>query len=121
MVLYHKYIMSEKLLIFQKSYDFTLWLLPHIAKMPKNYQINMGRKLQDTCLEILLAEQQANKERSKEKRHVIQQTISVKLDELRIQIRLLTDLKVFSIKQYTYASDKMNEIARMLQSWMNIL
>lgn len=109
--------MSEQLLIYQKIYDFVRWLYPFINRIPKSHRLVLGRQIEELALAILVLIISANKSRG-DKRKELQSQVSEKLDCLRILIRLSKDLKFMSIKQYTFASEKMNEIARMLIGWM---
>ena len=45
--------MSEKLLIFQKSYDLALWLYPTINRIPKSHRLVLGRHLEELLLRFL--------------------------------------------------------------------
>lgn len=112
--------MNEKLLIFQKMYDLSLWLYPIINRMPKTHRPVLGKKIEKLGLLLLMEIVKANRLRG-ESRFLIQQNISENLDLLRILIRLTKDLRFMSIKQYACTAEKINEIAKMLQSWMKVL
>ena len=112
--------MQEKLLIFQRTYDFLLLLYPVINRIPKSHRLVLGRNLEEIGISLLLFIIKANKVRGRP-RTELQLTISDNLDSLRILIRLTKDLKFMSIKQYTLAAEKMNEIGRMLYSWMKVV
>ena len=112
--------MQEKLLIFQRTYDFLLLLYPVINRIPKSYRLVLGRNLEEIGISLLLFIIKANKVRGRP-RTELQLTISDNLDSLRILIRLTKDLKFMSIKQYMLAAEKMNEIGRMLYSWMKVV
>lgn len=110
----------EKLVLFQKSYDFLLWLYPLINRLPKHHRAVLGRQIEELGLSILLHILSANIARGI-KRKAIQLLISEELDKLRILIRLTKDLRFISIKQYTYAAEKVNEIGKILSGWMQVL
>lgn len=112
--------MHEKLLIFQKIYDLSLWLYPIINRMPKNHRQVLGKKIEKIGLFLLTDVIKANKLRG-QARTIIQLQISENLDLLRILIRLTKDLRFMSVKQYANTAEKINEIAKMLQSWMKVL
>lgn len=112
--------MPDKLLIFQKTYDFTIKLYPYLNRIPKSHRLTIGRYTEESSLRILQYIIRANKQRSTEQRKMLQAAISDELDILRIQIRLLKDLRFISVKQYINTIDKLNEIGRMLQGWMKI-
>lgn len=48
----------------------------------------------------------------------LQRNISRDLDIFRIMIRLMKDLRFMSVKQYEEGAERINEIGRMLSSWM---
>lgn len=110
----------EKLILFQKSYDFLLWLYPLVSRLPKHHRTVLGRQIEELGLSILLHILSANIARGI-KRKAIQLLISEELDKLRILIRLTKDLRFISIKQYTYAAEKVNEIGKILSGWMQVL
>ena len=109
---------TEKLIIFQKIYDFLLWLYPLINRIPKSHRLVLGKHLEELGLSILLLIIEANKIRDNP-RKTIQVKISDKLDELRILIRLTKDLRYMSIDQYSHAAEKINEIGKLLYGWTN--
>jgi len=51
----------EKLVIFQKIYDFLLWLYPLINRIPKSHRLVLGKHLEELGLSLLLLSIQANK------------------------------------------------------------
>lgn len=107
--------MLNNLILFQKFYDFILWIYPAVNKFPKTQRFVLGQQISNTVLDILKNIIQGNSERYK---LPYQKQISVDLDKLRILIRLSKDLKFLSIKQYEFAADKINEIGRLLGGWM---
>lgn len=115
----NKTTMHEKLLIFQKTYDFTLWIYPVINKVPKSHRMVLGKTIEELTLSLLLSVIKANRLRGPQ-RTKIQLNISDNLDQIRFLLRLIKDLKFISIKQYALGAEKVNEIARMLNAWMRV-
>jgi len=107
----------EKLIIFQKIYDFLLWLYPLINRIPKSHRLILGRSIEEEGIKILLLSIEANKLKDNS-RKIIQQQMSDELDKLRILIRLTKDLHFMSIAQYQHAAEKINEIGKILYGWM---
>jgi len=107
---------ADKLIIFQKIYDFLLWLYPIVNRIPKSHRLVLGKHIEKLGVNLLLHSVKANKNRELE-RQTIQAQMTDDLDELRILIRLTKDLRFISITQYRYASEKLNEIGKMLYSW----
>ena len=107
--------MLDDLIIYQKTYDLILWFFPIINKFPKKQRFVLGQQIENELLEIIKDIILANNERNKTE---ILKRISVRLDTLRILVRLAKDLKFLSIKHYENAAVKINEIGRLLSGWM---
>jgi len=101
--------------IFEKTYELILWLYPTVNKFPKSQRFILGQHIENTILEILEEVIETNQKRNKAP---FLKKISVKLDKLRILIRLSKDLKFISIRQYGFAAKKINEIGKMLGGWI---
>ncbi len=107
----------NKLILFQKAYDFLLWLFPLINRLPKHHRPVLGRQIEELGIRILLDIIAANSMRGA-KRKEMQELISTEIDKLRILVRLTKDLKFMSVKQYTFASQRINELGSVLSGWM---
>ena len=107
--------MFQNLPIFEKTYELILWIYPAVNKFPKSQKFVLGQQIENTVLEILKGIIQANSERNK---LPYLKQISVRLDKLRILIRLSKDLKFISVRQYGFVVDKINEIGKMLGGWI---
>lgn len=108
--------MLDDLVIYQKTYDFILWLYPLVNKFPKNQRFVLGQRIENKTLDLVHSIMAANAETSKAE--MIKQA-GVELDELRMLVRLAKDLHFVSIRQYGLAADRMNEIGRLLSGWKN--
>ena len=108
-------IAYKNLAIFEKTYEFTLWVFPRVNKFPKSQRFVLGQQLENVTLEILEGIIEVNQ---KERKLVYLKQISLKLDVLRILVRLSKDLKFISLRQYLFASNRLNEIGKMLGGWI---
>lgn len=108
--------MLDDLIIYQKTYDFLLWLHPVVNKFPKSQRFVLGQRIENKALDLIHSIIVANAERDKS---ATLKQASVELDELRILIRLAKDLHFVSVKQYGIAAEKLNEIGRLLSGWLN--
>ncbi len=108
--------MVSRLQLCQKLYDFMYWYLPIIARFPKSQHHLIGKNICDLCFNLLDVIIQANQSFGQE-RQQLQKRVSQKFDSLRLSTRLSKDLHLISIKQYVQATDKINEMGRMLQAW----
>jgi hypothetical protein len=91
---------------------------PIINHIPKSHRLILGKHLEELCIVLLMLIIKANKERGSNRIN-LQTEISDDLDKLRILVRLSKDLKFISIKQYTLQIKKLNEIGKMVYSWMH--
>ncbi len=106
----------EKLILFQKTYDFLIWLYFLVQHLPKRHKPVLGKHLEESGISLLLLIINANKATGR-RRQTLQKEISDKLVELRILIRLTKDLRFVSIQQYVFAAEKLNEIGKILFGW----
>ncbi len=107
--------MLDDLAIYQKTYDFMLWLHPVVNKFPKSQRFVLGQRIENKTIDLIHAFIVANAAREK---HTLLAAASVNLDELRMLVRLAKDLRFMSVRQYGLAAERMNEIGRMLAGWM---
>ena len=45
--------MSEKLIIFKKSYDFAKWMFDHTNKFPKSHCFSLAVRIENLIVELL--------------------------------------------------------------------
>ena len=107
--------MFQDLKIFQKTYDFMLWIYPRINAFPKSQRFVLGQQMQNSVIDILKGIIQANTERNK---LPYLKQVSTDLDKLRILVRLSKDLHFINIRKYECACSYVNEIGRMLGGWI---
>ena len=81
--------MLDDLTIYQKTYDFMLWLHPVVNKFPQNQKFVLGQRIELKILDLIHSMIVANTLRDKS---AALQQASTELDELRILIRLSKDL-----------------------------
>ena len=107
--------MLDDLAIYQKTYDFMLWLHPVVNKFPQSQRFVLGQRIENKMLDAIHSMIVANALRDKS---AALRQVSVELDELRILIRLSKDLHFMNVKQYGVAAERMNEVGRLLSGWM---
>ena len=108
--------MLQDLIIYQKTYDFLLWLYPVVNKFPKNQRFVLGQRIENKTLDLLRSMIVANMEQDK---FIVLSRAMVELDELRILFRLSKDLHFVNIKQYGIFAEKTNEIGKLLAGWIS--
>lgn len=108
--------MDENLPVYEKAYEFTLWLFPRAAKFPKQQRFVLGQDIEKSATRLLRNLMHA--QRSTRKLTYLKKA-SDELDDLRLQIRLAKDLKYMSVTSYGHASREINKIGKMLGGWLN--
>lgn len=104
--------------IFSKSYDFLLWLTRHSGHFPKSERFRMARRLEDSAFDFYGLLIKAT--RSSRKRAVLLEA-DLKLDQLRLYLRISHDLELTAQNQYQYAAEKLVEIGNLLGGWLRSL
>jgi len=103
--------MLKDMQIFQKMYEFMLWLYPTVKKFPKSEKYVLGERIEKTALNVMDGIIASNCEF--DKKETLKKT-NVELEKLRIFIRLAKDQKLINFKKYETASKQINEIGKML-------
>jgi len=94
--------MLDDLIIYQKTYDFLLWLHPVVNKFPQSERFIMRQRIEHKTLDILHSIMVANAER----------------DELRMLVRLAKDLRFMNVRQYVNRQAVPQEIAAVcMKRW----
>jgi hypothetical protein len=97
-----------------KTYDFALWMLPHLTKFERQHRFTLGDRIEEGVLEILELLVEASYTR--EKRALLRRA-NLRLERLRYLIRLAKDLRQLSLKQYEFAAKAMQAIGVEIGGW----
>lgn len=109
--------MSDNAQILVKFYDYLLYLVPQVAKFPRNQRYILGERLENLSLENL--ELLLSATYSQEKLSYLQKA-SIQLEQIRFHVRLCKDLKLFNLHRYEIISKMLNEIGMQLGGWIKI-
>ena len=102
----------EKLTLYQKIYDFLLYLYPVIAKFPKYEKFTLQTQIKNCVIEMERCVIRANKSTTTKKKHLYE--TDVLIEELKMLIRLAHDLRYIAPKQYGVICGKIAEIGKLL-------
>ena len=80
--------MADELRAVTKTYDFSLWLLPHLGTFSRDYRFSLGNRLEEGILEVLELLVQASY--AAEKRALLPGA-NTRLNRVRYLIRLAKD------------------------------
>ena len=103
--------------IFRKSYDLYKSFHTFRNLVPKNDRYTIWQKCESLLLDIIEGVLYSNQV-SKTERLLALETTSVKLNLLRVFIRLMKDTKAIDNKKYILFETLINETGRQLGGWI---
>ncbi|MFA5432780.1 MAG: diversity-generating retroelement protein Avd [Candidatus Paceibacterota bacterium] len=112
--------MYTDLVLFQKTYDFMLYMYPMVNKFPKSQRFVLAQHIENITLEILEKIIEINSCDIKEKRDLVRK-IDINVDKLKILFRLAKELKFINIKRYGIISEKIIELGKLTKGWQKSL
>ncbi len=103
-----------------KMYDFIKEIIPLINQFPRDQKFILGTKLENLCLETLeLIIEAFYAPRTTKKEKVSK--INISLEKIRYLLRMGYELHYYSLKKYSYFSEKLVEIGKMTGGWLKSL
>lgn len=84
--------------IFPRTYDLLCWLLPATLKYPREHRYALARKTRH--------------------KHDLLTQADVKLEQVRLYLRLARDLNLLSVRQYEHVTRLAGEVGALLGHWM---
>lgn len=106
--------------IFKKSYELYKELDFYIINFPKQHKYSLGQKIEITAIEFLEEIFRASQVKKQEKAPFLR-IASVKLNLLRLFVRLAKDVRALDMKGYLKLQVIIEEIGRMLGGWLKSL
>jgi len=103
--------------IFKKSYDLYKEFYNLRLSVPKQDRYTLWQKCETILIEIIEGILFASQQSKQEKLPTLENT-SVKLNFLRVCIRLMQDIRAISNKKYILIEADLDEIGRMLGGWI---
>ena len=108
----------QNLKIYQKIYDFALYMFPIIDKFPKREKFALSTQIKNVILDLERLTIKANKSRNKKS---FLYELDVKLEELRFLLRFSSDRRYLSRKSLAHATERITEIGKLLGGWIKSL
>ncbi len=96
-------------------YDTAKWLLERVDSFPKNQRFIFGQRIASDALDILELLVEAAYSRDKVR---LLEDANRKLETLRWLLRMATDRKVLTGRQYQHACERLAETGRMVGGWL---
>jgi hypothetical protein len=102
----------------EKWYQFLRWLLPTLEKFPKSQKFTLGDRIQNGALDVL--ERLIEATYSRQPGPMLAQ-VNLGLEKLRFLFRLAADLHVLDLRRYEFAARAIDEVGRLVGSWIKTL
>ena len=103
--------------IFRKTYELYKIFYGYRASVPKQDRYTIWQRCETLILEALEGILYASQTSRQEKLPILERT-SVKLNFLRVFVRLMKDTKAVDTKKYLIMESAIDEIGRMLGGWI---
>lgn len=103
--------------VFSKLYEFYKNISNYLSLFPKGKRYTLGQKIDQTTLDLIELVLTAGYSTHEQKLAILQKA-SIKLDLLKMLIRLSLDTKCLDNKKYQLTSAQLVEIGKMLGGWI---
>lgn len=102
--------------IFQIGYDLNLEIYRTTHNFPREYKYSLGQKIKEISSELLDLIVITN---SEENKGPYFSKIKLRIERLRIQIRVAYDLEIIKAKRLEFLNRMIEEISRQVSGWEN--
>ncbi len=103
--------------IITKHYDFLLYLIPQLEKIPRTQKYVLSDRIENLTLDIFEMFITAYYSSGENKKRALTQA-NLEIEKLRFCIRLCHDLKFISHEKYGIITGKLNETGKMVGGWI---
>jgi hypothetical protein len=102
--------------VYKLGYDLLIEIYKRSKNFSREYKYTIGEKLKAESLEMLIYVYKANKSK-KENRLENIELARKNLEVIRLLLRVTKDLKIITIKGFTYLNLKIEELSKQLTAW----
>jgi hypothetical protein len=102
--------------VYKSSYDLLITLYKQTKNLPREYKFTVGERLKNEITAMMIAVYKANKTRNEKKYEQIE-LAREHIEVIRLLVRILKDLHVWSLKQFSILSFRIEEISKQLSQW----
>lgn len=106
---------NRDLPVFVKWLDFLEWLLPVTENFPKRVRFIFSDRINSLALDVV--EDLVEARYAKNKQEYLKRA-NLRLEKLRVLLRLSHKMRYLDYKRYEYAMRQINEVGKMLGGWM---
>lgn len=109
--------MREDYPVFVQWYKLTNYIIDRVEKFPKSVRFSLSDRIITLVFDIM--EKIIEAIYTKQRTHILKDA-NLYIEKLRIYIRLSSDRKYISLKQYNYLSEQIDETGKMIGGWGKI-
>ena len=103
--------------LFVRTYDFLLWFIPQVQKLPRIHRFGLAERIQRLALDFQDAIVAAGKSTGTPRREKLA-LADIQLEQMRVWIRFARDMQLITIRQYEHAARSLGEVGRLLGAWI---
>jgi len=103
--------------LFVRTYDMLLWLIPQVQKFPRIHRFGLAEHIQKLGFGFQDSLVAAGKSSGKERQDWLRKA-DIQLEQLRVCLRLVRDLQLWSVSQYEHSAKQVMEVGRLLGAWI---
>lgn len=104
----------DNLPVYASAYDLLLFVFRLGSNFRREYRYTLGENLKNELIQVLQCVYMANASRQKE---APLQKARQGIAAVKVQLRLLADLKQISIRQYAQAAELAESVSKQLAAW----
>jgi hypothetical protein len=108
--------MKENYPIFIKWSKILDWLMDKVETFPKSVRFTISTRIVNLSLDIMEMIVESIYSQSHKRISIINQT-NLKLEQLRVFIRITMERRYLSSRQFEYIAEEINEAGKMLGGW----
>ena len=109
--------MSDDMVLFTRTFDLLVWLLPKAESFPKLYRATLTHRLMNAALDFQEAIFEAQTQTGRERRARLR-SADAHLNKLRLYLRLAHQMDWLNIGQYEHVCRMVAEVGRLLGGWI---
>ena len=107
--------MAKEIDAITRLYDYILWAIPKIDQFPRKRKFTLGDRIESLLLDVLSLLIEAAYSRDKGD---LLKKANLKLEQLRYLTRLAKDLRLITVKSYTFSAKSIDGIGTSVGGWL---
>lgn len=104
----------DNLPVYKATYDLLLQFFTLNRHLQRDYRYTLGESIKTELVDLLVCIYNAN---GSQQKAPILDTAREHVVKIKLQMRLLMDLKQINLKQYATAAENMDSISKQLTAW----